>query len=81
MYGNEPNLFTTLIAVLILVLIVLAIRYILKHGHYSDKELGCSGCCTSCASRCAAPKHVDTEFDKIMAPPKPHAEREEKAAG
>lgn len=76
MYANEPNLFTTLVAIVILILILLAIRYILKHGKYPDREIGCSGCCSTCASRCETPKHVDTEFDKIMMPPKPHQDEE-----
>lgn len=69
-----PNIYTTLVAILILVLIFFAIRYILKHGHYQDGEIGCTGCCSTCGSRCATPKHVDTDFDKIMMPPKPHTE-------
>ena len=60
------NGFTTFIGIMILVLIVLCIRYILKHGHSSTP--GCAGRdCASCGMGCASrfsPEKKD--FDRIM---------------
>lgn len=46
------NAFTTLIGILLLVLIILAVRYILMHG--SRKGGGCTGDCGGCGMGCAS---------------------------
>ena len=53
----EPNIYTTIIGIVILVLIILAVRYILMHGsRKSGRCTGdCGGCGMGCASRFSAP--------------------------
>jgi len=59
------NGFTTLIGIGLLILIVLCIRFILKHG--SKTASGCTGNCGSCGIGCMSrfsPEKKD--FDKVM---------------
>lgn len=61
----EPNGFTTFIAILILVAIVLIIRYILKNG--SHNASGCTGECGTCGVGCASKYSPEAKrFEEIM---------------
>ena len=59
------NAFTTMIGILLLVLIVLAVRYILMHG--SRKGGGCTGDCSGCGMGCASRFSPERkQIDEIM---------------
>lgn len=59
------NAFTTMIGILLLVLIILAVRYILMHG--SRKGGGCTGDCSGCGMGCASRFSPERkQFDEIM---------------
>ena len=60
-----PNAFTTMIGILLLVLIILAVRYILMHG--SRKGGGCTGDCGGCGMGCASRFSPERkQFEEIM---------------
>lgn len=59
------NGFTTAIGILLLILIVLAIRYILMHG--SKKNAGCTGSCSTCGIGCMSRYSMERDkFERVM---------------
>lgn len=60
-----PNAFTSLIALLILALIVLTVRFILKRG--AARGGSCGGDCGSCGAGCASAFSAERKhFEEVM---------------
>ena len=69
--ADGTNIYTTLLALAILMGIVLITRFILRHGSHQHSA-GCCGNCSSCGAGCTSSFSSEKkDFDRIMGEGKP----------